>query len=385
MTIISATDELKTLCHDLAQHPFITVDTEFLRDKTYFPVLCLIQVASPDGQPYAVDPLAEGIDLTPLYELMMNRAVLKVFHAARQDLEIFFNMMGSIPTPVFDTQVAAMVCGFGDQIGYLNLVQEICHQKLDKGAQFTDWSRRPLSDKQVKYALDDVTWLRDVYRKLDHDLKKRDRTSWVNEEMNILTDPATYTNPPDTAWKRIKLRTEKPKALAVLKEVAAWREREAQRRNVPRGRILRDETLADLAVHGPRTPDELKHIRNIGEDVARGKLGKAILEAVEAGLALPKELVPVIEKKKPLPMSMVPVVEMMKLLLRIVAAENEVAARLIADPDELEAIARDDDADVAPMKGWRFEVFGREALALKHGKIALGVDGRQGIRRIPVQ
>jgi ribonuclease D len=385
MPIISTQPELDALCLELAKHPYITIDTEFLRDKTYYPTLCLVQVAPPEGKAMAIDPLAKDLNLKPLLDLMDNPDVVKVFHAARQDLEIFYNLTGRVPQSIFDTQVAAMVCGYGDQIGYLNLVQDICNKKLDKGAQFTDWSRRPLTEKQTLYALDDVIWLREVYKHLAQMLKDRNRTAWVKEEMEFLTDPTTYQNPPDQAWQRLKLRTDKPQAIAVLMEVAKWREEEAQRRNVPRGRILRDETLLELAVHAPATVDELKHIRGVGEDIARGKLGVAIMAAVERSLSIPKDSIPRPDKKRPLSQTLVPVVELLKVLLRIVAAENEVAARLIASPDDLDEIARSDDADVAPMKGWRFEVFGHEALALKHGKVALCIDGGTEIKRLPVK
>lgn len=381
MSIISSQSALDSLCQSLRQHPFVTIDTEFLRDKTYYPTLCLVQVAPPEGEALAIDPLANGLDLAPLFGLLADPAVVKVFHAARQDLEIFFNLTGKIPQSIFDTQVAAMVLGYGDQIGYLNLVQDICHKKLDKGAQFTDWSRRPLTERQLYYALDDVLWLREVYVHLDRQLKKRNRTEWVFEEMGVLTTPDTYQNHPEEAWQRLKLRTDKPQAIAVLMEVAKWREAEAQRRNIPRGRILRDETLLDIAVHAPQNADELRHIRGLGEDVARGKLGQALLHAIAAGLSLPKDKIPRQERKKPLPQNLVPVVEMLKVLLRIVAAENDVAARLIASPEDLEALARADNADIPAMKGWRHEVFGREALDLKHGRIGLAVKNGEIIRQ----
>ncbi|HEY8189515.1 MAG TPA: ribonuclease D [Micavibrio sp.] len=384
MTIISDQPALDALCHDLAKCPFITIDTEFLRDKTYYPSLCLIQVAPPQGNAVAIDPLAPGLNLKSLFDLMENENVLKVFHAARQDLEIFVNLTGKVPHPVFDTQVAAMVLGFGDQIGYLNLVQEICKQKLDKGAQFTDWARRPLTERQLLYALDDVIWLREVYAHLDRQLKERNRTEWVFEEMGILTTLETYHNPPEDAWQRLKLRTDKPQAIAVLMEVARWRETEAQRRNVPRGRILRDETLLEIAVHAPHNAVELGHIRGLGEDVARGRVGQAILHAIESGLRMPKEKIPKQDRKRPLPQNLGPVVEMLKVLLRIAASENDVAGRLIASPDDLEEIARSDHADVPAMKGWRFDTFGREALDLKHGKVALCIDGGMEIKRLGV-
>jgi ribonuclease D len=380
MTVITDQAALNALCHELAAHSWITIDTEFLRDKTYYPTLCLVQVAAPEGPAYAIDPLAKGLDLSPLFDLMANEKVLKVFHAARQDLEIFVNMAGKVPHPVFDTQVAAMVAGHGDQIGYLNLVQDICGQRLDKGAQFTDWARRPLTEKQITYALDDVIWLRDVYRSLSKELKERGRLDWVKEEMEFLTHLDTYSNPPEDSWKRLKLRTDKPQAIAILMEVCKWREEEAQKRNVPRQRIVRDETILDLAVHAPRSVEELKHIRNLGSDVANSKLGAAIMAAIERAMAKPKSEIPRQDKKKPLPPSLAPMVEMMKLLLRIVSSENEVAGRLIASPEEIEDIARDDNADVPPMKGWRFEVFGKEVLDLKHGRVALLVKGEEIVR-----
>jgi ribonuclease D len=383
--IISDSSALGRLCDDLAKEPFITIDTEFLRDKTYYPQLCLVQIAAPEGQAYAIDPLARGMDLSPLFSLLANKNVTKVFHAARQDIEIFVNLTGATPANIFDTQVAAMVLGYGDQIGYLNLVQDICKKKLDKGAQFTDWSRRPLTERQLSYALDDVIWLRDVYRHLKNQLEVRGRSDWVNEEISYLSDVSIYQNPPETAWQRLKLRTDKPQAIAILMAVAKWREEEAQRRNVPRGRILKDETLLDLAVHAPRNADELKHIRGVGEDMARGRLGAAILHAVEVGLSAPRDTIPRQDRRKPLPPHLVPVVEMLKVLLRIVAAENEVAARLIASPEDLEEIAKSDKADVPALKGWRYDVFGAEALKMKHGKLALSIDGGAEIRRIVIE
>lgn len=381
MSLMTTPSALAALCDDLAKQPFITIDTEFLRDKTYYPQLCLVQLSGPGGPAHAVDPLAAEMDLAPLFDLLANDRVTKVFHAARQDIEIFVNLTGATPRNIFDTQVAAMVLGYGDQIGYLNLVQDICKKKLDKGAQFTDWSRRPLTDRQLSYALDDVVWLRDVYAHLDTQLRQRGRTDWVREEMQILSAPETYLNDPEAAWQRLKLRTDKPQAIAVLVEVAKWREAEAQRRNVPRGRILRDETILDIAVHAPQNVDELRHIRGLGEDIARGKLGQAVLHAINTGLSMPRDQIPRQEKKKPLPQNLTPVVEMLKVLLRIVASENDVAARLIAAPDELEEIARTDDADVPSMKGWRYDIFGREAIDLKHGRMALRV-GPRDIERV---
>lgn len=377
MTVITDNKELKKLCKALSAEEFITIDTEFLRERTYYPKLCLIQVAGPDSEPYAIDPLAKGIDMEPVYDLLENEKVLKVFHAARQDLEIFYNLTGKVPTPVFDTQVAAMVCGFGESIGYNNLVSRICDAHIDKGAQFTDWSRRPLTKKQLSYALSDVTYLRDVYKELSQELGKEKRTEWVKEEMKILTSAETYQNPPELAWQRIKVKTRERKVLAVLKEVAAWREKEAQRRDVPRNRVLRDETLIDMAVHMPQNSDGLKRIRNIPGDIVRGKHAESLIKAIDKGMGTPKEKWPDLDKKTRFPSDLIPVLEMLKMLLRIQASEHDVAAKLIANTSDLELLALDDKADIPVLKGWRYKVFGKEALDLKHGKITLGLENNR--------
>jgi ribonuclease D len=376
MTVITEQDDLNDLCAALAQQPYIGVDTEFLRDRTYYPQLCLVQVSPPEdvGEPVAVDPLAK-LDLAPLLDLMGNEKVLKVFHAARQDLEIFYNLTGKVPHPIFDTQVAAMVCGHGDQAGYNTLVADICNERIDKGAQFTDWARRPLSDKQLSYALDDVHYLRRVYLHLEKQLQEQRRHAWVDQEMEVLASPATYQNPPEEAWERIKLKTDKPQVLAVLKELAAWREREAQRRDIPRNRVLRDEVLADMAIHPPRTPEDLKRIRNLPDDIARSRHGEAILEAIQKGLAAPRVRGPAPVWRERFPAELQPVLEMLKMLLRIVASEQGVAGRLIASSDDLELLARDDNAPVPALQGWRYDIFGREALEMKQGRLALSLRG----------
>lgn len=378
--IVTERSRLEDLCRRLAKEPFFTIDTEFLRDKTYYPQLCLVQVAAPDGDPVAIDPLAD-LDLEPLYGLVADSRVLKVFHAARQDLEIFFNVTGAVPHPIFDTQVAAMVCGFGESIGYNNLVHDICGERLDKGAQFTDWSRRPLSSKQISYALDDVTYLRDVYRHLSGMLDKEGRASWLEQEMDVLTSASTYENDPENAWRRIKIRTEKPKVLSVLREIAAWREREAQHRDVPRSRVMRDDAIADLAVHAPKTVEELMHIRGMPKDMAHGRLGRQILDAVNKGLAVPPAQMPRPDVRRRFPSDLVPVLEMLKMLLRIQCSEHNVAPKLVAGSEDLEALALDDSPDIHAMKGWRYEVFGREALALKAGKITLGLEKGRIVKR----
>lgn len=371
MTIITKTKDLKTLCEALAQEPFFTIDTEFLRDKTYYPQLCLIQVAAPKGEAIAIDPLADGLDLSPLYEVLANEKVVKVFHAARQDLEIFYNMAGQIPRPIFDTQVAAMVCGYGDSIGYHKLVSSICHQSLDKGAQYTDWSRRPLSDRQLSYALDDVTYLRDVYLVLSTTLEERERAKWLKEEMAVLESDSTYQNNPDESWKKIKQRSDKPRTLAILKEVAAWREIEAQRRNVPKNRIMRDETIVDMAIHEPQSIDELKRIRNISSGMAGSETGKHLLDLIQKARSLPTKDCPRLERKPAPSQELTPVIEMLKMLLRIQCSEHDVVPRLIADTSELVELAQDDNAQIPALKGWRYEIFGKDALAMKNGEIAL--------------
>ncbi len=368
--LITDTQVLATFCEKLRKEPFLTIDTEFLRDKTYYPQLCLVQMAGPGIDAAAIDPLSD-IDLAPLFELLADEKVVKVFHAARQDVEIFYNLTEKIPHPIFDTQVAAMVAGYGDQIGYYNLVQNICNQQLDKGSQFTDWSRRPLSGKQMSYALHDVTYLRDIYLHLDKVLKREGRHGWMDEEMAVLTTPSTYQNPHEDAWQRIKIRSDRPKVLAVLREVAAWREAEAQRRDVPRNRVVRDETLAELALNAPETVEELSHVRGLGGDMAHGRLGQALLAAIRKGLDTPKDQCPQGERRSHFPQDLTPVLEMLKMLLRIQCAEHGVAPRLVASSDDLEMLAMNDNADIAALKGWRHEIFGREALAMKSGKVAL--------------
>ncbi|MBI4030198.1 MAG: ribonuclease D [Proteobacteria bacterium] len=365
--IISDQSGLDKLYAGLRGLPYVTIDTEFLRDKTYYPKLCLIQMAGPDTPPAAIDPLVD-LDLSPVFDLLADEKVTKVFHAARQDIEIFYNLTGEVPKALFDTQVAAMVCGFGDQIGYNSLVQEVCKKHIDKGAQFTDWSRRPLSSKQLTYALDDVTYLRDVYRYLVKELG--DRAEWVVEEVAELTSPGTYQNPPEEAWRRIKLRTDKPKVLAVLREIAAWREREAQKRDVPRNRVLRDETLADIAVHTPETAEELAQIRGVGADNARGRWGRELLEGIKKGLNMPKDQCPHVQRKERFPPDRQPALEIVKMLLRVQAARHGVAAKLIATGEDLEALVLGE-KDISVLRGWRHDVFGKEAQALLDGKLSM--------------
>src|SRR6476646_5835276 len=372
MEPITTTKELASACTKLAKHPFITVDTEFLRETTYYPILCVAQLASEDDA-FVIDALAEGIDLAPLFKLMANEKVLKVFHAARQDIEIVWHRAKIIPHPVFDTQVAAMVLGYGESISYDQLVQRITGDTLDKSNRFTDWTRRPLLPAQVTYAVSDVTHLRDVYTALVADLGRRGRADWMDDEMEVLTSPDTYRAEPERAWLRLKTRVRKPKELAVLIEVAAWREREAQSRDVPRSRVLKDDTIGDVAVQAPTTAERLASLRSLPKGFERSKWGEGILEAVKRGLARDPKSLPHIERPKPAPNGGA-TVELLKVLLRMTSERHGVAAKVIATVDDLVRIAGDDEADVPALKGWRRELFGERALALKHGRLALAVE-----------
>ncbi len=380
MEPITTTDSLAQACARLAKHPCVTIDTEFLRESTYYPILCVMQMASPD-EALVVDALAPDIDLAPFFALMADERVLKVFHAGRQDIEIVWHRAGLIPHPVFDTQIAAMVLGHGDSISYEQLVQRITGDYLDKSHRFTDWSRRPLSKAQIAYAISDVTHLRDIYLALSADLAKRGRIEWVNEEMEILTSPDTYRAEPERAWQRVRTRARKPKELAVLMEVAAWREREAQSRDVPRGRVLKDDALGDIAVQAPTSMEKLAALRSLPRGFERSKWGEAILQAVERGLARDLKSLPRIERSRAA-VNGAAIVELLKVLLRMTAERHAVAAKVIATVEDLERIAADDEADVAALKGWRRELFGEKALALKHGRLALAIESG---RVVPVE
>ncbi len=380
MEPITTTDSLAQACARLAKHPCVTIDTEFLRESTYYPILCVMQMASPD-EALVVDALAPDIDLASFFALMADERVLKVFHAGRQDIEIVWHRAGLIPHPVFDTQIAAMVLGHGDSISYEQLVQRITGDYLDKSHRFTDWSRRPLSKAQIAYAISDVTHLRDIYLALSADLAKRGRIEWVNEEMEILTSPDTYRAEPERAWQRVRTRARKPKELAVLMEVAAWREREAQSRDVPRGRVLKDDALGDIAVQAPTSMEKLAALRSLPRGFERSKWGEAILQAVERGLARDLKSLPRIERSRAA-VNGAAIVELLKVLLRMTAERHAVAAKVIATVEDLERIAADDEADVAALKGWRRELFGEKALALKHGRLALAIESG---RVVPVE
>ena len=372
MDLITTTADLTALCDRLAKHPVITVDTEFLRETTYYPLLCVVQMASAD-EAVVIDALAEGIDLKSFFELMANEKVLKVFHAARQDIEIVWHRAGIVPHPIFDTQVAAMALGYGDSIAYDQLVERVSGHRPDKTHRFTDWSRRPLTEDQMHYALADVTHLRDVFAALDADLKKRGRSDWVSEEMEVLTSPRTYDFHPERAWERLKTRVRKPKELAVLIEVAAWREQEAQSRDVPRGRILKDDVVGDIATHAPTSLEKLAHLRSLPKGFDRSKWGSDIVAAVQRGLARDMTTLPKIEKPRG-NSNGAATVELLKVLLRMTSERHAVASKVIATVDDLEQIAADDNAAVGALHGWRRELFGEAALALKHGQLALAIE-----------
>ena len=372
MDLITTTADLAAVCARMSHHPFVTVDTEFLRETTYYPLLCVAQMATAD-EAVVIDALAPEVDFGPFFELMANERVTKVFHAARQDIEIMWHRAKLIPHPIFDTQVAAMVLGYGDSISYDQLVQRITGDMLDKSHRFTDWSRRPLSPAQVAYAISDVTHLRDVFMSLSADLHKRGRVQWVDEEMEVLTSPQTYRMEPETAWERLKTRVRKPRELGVLIEVAAWREREAQSRDVPRGRVLKDDALGDIATHAPTTPERLAALRSLPRGFERSKWGQDILEAVKRGVARdPADLPPLDRPRQAANGSAT--VELLKVLLRMTSERYGVAARVIATVDDLERIASDDRAEVAALRGWRREMFGDRAIALKRGHLALAVE-----------
>jgi ribonuclease D len=383
MDLITTTNALSAACSRLSQHPFVTVDTEFLRETTYYPKLCLIQMAGPEAaDAFLIDPLAEDLSLEPFMALMADPNVVKVFHSARQDLEIIWNLGGIVPEPLFDSQVAAMVCGYGDSVSYEQLVNDLAKAKVDKSSRFTDWSRRPLSDAQLTYALSDVTHLVKVYEALIDQLQKNGRLEWLAEEMAILTSPETYQADPENAWRRLAGRLRKPREVAVLMEIAAWREREAQSRDVPRGRILKDDALIDLAVSAPRNVEALGRLRSIPNGFERSRTGADILEAVERGVARDPATVPMPERSRGRG-NTGSIVDLLKVLLKAIAEQEGVAPKIIATVEELEAIAESDAADVPSLHGWRRKLFGEKALALKNGELGLVLErGRVRLRAI---
>ena len=372
MKLITETPELAELCLALAADEFITVDTEFMRESTYWPVLCLIQIAGKE-RTGLIDPLAKGIDLKPFFDLMNNPKVLKVFHAARQDVEIMVHLAGIVPHPIFDTQIAAMVCGFGDQVSYEAIVRRLAKAQIDKSSRFTDWSRRPLTEKQLSYALSDVTHLRTVYEKIKTELNATGREPWLEQEMDILTAIDTYRTDPADAWQRIKVRLRSKKQLAVLVEVSAWREREAQEKDVPRSRVVKDDALGEIATQMPQTKEALGQLRALPRGFGNSKSGDGILHAVAQGLARDPSTVPqlAVERDKSSEQTQA-ATEILKLALKVVCEKQGIAPKLVASAADVEALAEDDNADIPLLKGWRREVFGNLALDIKQGKAMIG-------------
>ncbi|SHI42051.1 ribonuclease D [Wenxinia saemankumensis] len=379
MQIIKTTDALAAFCERAARHPYVTVDTEFLRERTYYPKLCLIQLAYPgeaeEEDAAIVDPIeGEGLDLGPLYALFEDPGVVKVFHAARQDLEIFYVDKGIIPAPLFDTQVAAMVCGFGEQVGYETLVRKIAKAEIDKSSRFTDWSRRPLSDAQLRYAIADVTHLREIYESLAADLKRTGRARWVAEEMAVLNDPATYVTDPDEAWRRVKTRTASGKFLAIVRELARFRESYAQARDVPRSRVFKDDALVELASTKPASEKDLGRSRLLLREARKGEIADGILAAVRAGVETPSAQQPRADDRRAQLQVNPALADLLRVLLKARAEAENVAPRLIASAADLDALAGGD-RDLPALQGWRREVFGDMALALCEGRVALAAKG----------
>jgi len=383
MNVISDTDALATFCDALSTADYITVDTEFMRESTFWPILCLIQVAGPEDEAI-IDPLADGIDLTPLYDLIADESVLKVMHAAKQDIEIFHHEGGVTPVPLFDTQIAAMVAGFGDQVGYETLIAKLTKVRPDKGSRFTDWSQRPLTDAQMDYALADVTHLRPAYEKLRGRIEENGRLAWVEEEMVKLADPALYEVVPTEGWRRLKPKRNQPKYLAMLQAVAAWRDREAMARDLPRNRLMRDDVLAQIAARPPEDEHSLSRVRGIPKNFASGRLGQGLMAAIAEGQAMPADQAPTIPEPVELPPGAGALMDLLKVLLKFKCDTNQVAQKLIATVPDLEAIAADDNADVAALRGWRRDIFGAEALRLKAGEIALAA-GSGKVRIVKVE
>ncbi|MBL0933877.1 MAG: ribonuclease D [Rhizobiaceae bacterium] len=377
MHLIQDQAELEAVIAKLEQSSFVTVDTEFIRETTFWPILCLIQMAAP-GVTALVDPLSKNIDLAPFFRLMANEKVIKVFHAARQDIEIVFHLGDMIPHPVFDTQVAAMVCGFGDSVSYDQLVQRITGTRLDKSSRFTDWRHRPLSDKQLEYALADVTYLIEVYEYLRGELEREDRAHWLTEEMDVLTARETYDPHPDDAWKRLKMRVRKPQELAIVQALAAWRDREARERDVPRQRVVKDDAIFEIAQQAPRDGQALGRLRSTPKGWERSSTAAALLEIVNKALDLPKEQLPKMPKQVHQPEGSGAAVELLKVLLKMIAEKEGVAPKVLASGDDLEKIAGEgEDATVPALSGWRREVFGERALQLVRGEVGLKFEKRR--------
>jgi ribonuclease D len=382
MDIIVSTESLAAFCERAAQFEFVTVDTEFLRETTYWPRLCLIQVATND-EAVLIDPLAPDIKLAPFFTLLANPDVTKVFHAARQDVEIFVKLTGAVPNNIFDTQIAASVCGFGDSASYDSLVRAICKVELDKSSRFTDWSARPLSEKQLTYALADVTYLRDIYCELKKQVEQTRRWDWVEDELGVLRSIDTYVVQPENAWERLKMKLNRSRDLAAMKVLAQWRERRAQETDQPRSRILKDDVLSELATQRPLTPEAFDKLRAVPRGYGRSSAAAEIIALMKEVEALPKSALPPMPERYRGPSPKGAVGDLIRVLLKSVAEQNAVAARIIATSDEIDALVLDDDADVPALKGWRRRLFGEKALAIKHGRVGL-VATSKGVVEFPV-
>lgn len=384
MELLRTPQELREAVNRLSESPFVTVDTEFIRETTFWPELCLIQMATP-GMAVLVDPLAPGMNLAPFFELMRNEHVTKVFHAARQDIEIIYHLGGLIPSPVFDTQIAAMVCGFGDSVSYDQLVAKITGVQLDKTSRFTDWRNRPLSERQLEYALADVTHLIPIYENLRDRLEREQRAEWLKEEMAVITSRETYDLHPDDAWRRLKMRARKPIELAVLKSVAAWREREARERNIPRGRVLKDDVLYEIAQQQPRDLAALGRLRGIPSGWERSNNAAGLLEAINAAFRIPKDKLPKLPRPPALPEGTSAAAELIRVVLKLVSEQIGVAPKMLASSDDIEQLAAyGEKADVPALTGWRREVFGEQVLKLLNGELGIRFENRR-IRVFPIE
>ena len=383
LRLITTTSELERACDELSQGDFLALDTEFHRESTYWPKLCLVQAATMDFD-VLIDPLAPDLDLKPFLELIADASRMKVFHAARQDMEIFTRLIGTPPAPVFDSQIAAMACGLGDSISYENLVSQLLKAQIDKSSQFTDWARRPLSPKQLHYARGDVTYLRQAYVILREKLEKLDRMRWIEEETSILTDPNTYNTAPDEAWRRMKLRTSKKEYLAIIASVTAWREQLAQDLDKPRSRILKDDAIQEIAQQKPKDVAAMDRLRAVPKGYSRSAHGKSLIEAIHRALDAPDDHAPRYERRAAPVQAPPAVTDLLKVLLKHVAEESGVAPRLIANAADVERIAGETKPDVAAMKGWRRELFGDKAIALKEGKLGLAVT-QTGVRLLDLK
>jgi len=377
MKLITSTSDLQAAMAPLHEKPFVTVDTEFLRESTYWPILCLIQVAADADNPILIDPMAKDLDLAPFFELMQAPNVIKVFHAGRQDLEIIWKLSGHIPAPIFDTQVAASVLGYGDNVGYDGLVRSVLKEHVDKTSRFTDWSRRPLTDHQLVYAAGDVTHLVSVYETLSRELEEKGRADWLTDDLSVLTSVETYDIKPDEAWKKLKMRLRKPQEIAAAMMLAKWRESEAQSRDLPRRKLLKDEALFELAAQRPQSVDELQNLRSFKKSRTSNEWAAGMVAAIKDSMELDKKLLPKPPKNPQKPEADSRVTDLLKVLLRKVSEDEGVAARIVASSDDIDEIARDNNADVAALKGWRRAVYGEKALALKNGQLALAIiDGK---------